>query len=72
MLSGDFKAQERTRRVLKKGVDLRQAVEAMVARAVRAIVIDPLIGFIEQKCDFVRLKPCDPGQVAVGKERRSH
>jgi hypothetical protein len=32
-----------------------------------AVVLDPVIGLVEQECDFLRVQARDAGQVPVGK-----
>jgi hypothetical protein len=45
----------------------------VVGGGVAAIVLDPMIGLVEQERDFMRVQTRNPGQVPVGEgKRRCH
>jgi hypothetical protein len=67
-LPGDLEGEEGAGRVLEERVDLREALESLVALGATAVHLDPLLGLVEQEHDLVRLQSVDAGEVPVRKD----
>ena len=65
----NFEAEQCPRRIFEERIDLRQAVKTVVRFPVSAVVIDPLIGFIDQERNLMRLETRDTSEVAMGKRQ---